>query len=95
MNIVKNKIYGTNENFNELREWLRNNEYEIEMPDGTFTLPSNWLYNKNYKQHCRPISCFPYSVDRWLLRNCPLNWLTDKIREQHGIFKTISIIQKS
>jgi len=49
-------------------------------------LPSNYLYPRNgYDKTQRPISNFPEKIDRWLLKNCKIDWVVDKLREQYGL----------
>jgi hypothetical protein len=65
------KIYGTQKQYHELRSWLR-----IWYPNGIkYLFPARGGFNKNH----RPISNFPNSVDEWLLKKCPIEWVTDRI----------------
>ena len=88
------KIYGTQEQYDDLEDWLKGNEKPIRCRVGMewiknrpiyeSSLPSEWLYSKKgYDKDDRPISNFPNEIDRWLLKNCPLQWVTDKIKEQY------------
>ena len=70
------KIYGTQEQYNELAKWL--NENNKKAVDG--------LYPKEgYNEEDRPISNFSEKTDKWLLDNCPLTWVTDRVKWQYGI----------
>jgi hypothetical protein len=69
------KIYGTQEQYYELRDYLTKNH-----PDAL-----RYLYPENYGCYDRPISNFPTKVDQWLLKRCPLEWVTDRIREQYNL----------
>jgi len=70
------KIYGTQEQYNELEQWLKvHNKKAIE-----------GLYPKDdYNLEDRPISNFSKKTDKWLLVNCPITWVTDRIKWQYGI----------
>jgi hypothetical protein len=79
------KIYGTQKQYNELKEWLKENQKPIKCKWGML-MPGNYLYPRNgYNKERRPISNFPHEVDKWLLKNCPIEWVTDNIKEQYGI----------
>ncbi len=34
------------------------------------------------------ISSFPEVIDKWLLKRCPLSFITDKIKSQYGLDRT-------
>jgi len=94
------KIYGTQKQYSELRNWLKRNAKIMRIPIG-ITLyangfegeeeyitahPIRFLYSvKGFNHSCRPISNFPEKIDMWLLKNCPLKWVTDEIKEQYDI----------
>ena len=70
------KIYGTQEQYIELEKWLNDNNKKA----------ISGLYPKEgYDKEYRPISNFSVKIDKWLLDNCPLTWVTDKIKWQYGI----------
>lgn len=51
-----------------------------------YILPTNCLYGRNgYNKEDRPISNFPEAIDKWLLKKCPIKWVTDRIKEQYNI----------
>lgn len=31
-----------------------------------------------------PITCFPESLDKWLMKHCPIIWIRDSINKQYG-----------
>ena len=69
------KIYGTQEQFEDFKAWLLPRKPEWR----------KYLYLDNgYKDIQRPISNFPTECDAWLLDNCPMEWVTDRIKEQYG-----------
>lgn len=70
------KIYGTHEQSKELREWLTKNKPEF--------LPSMYPHEDYPEDNCT-ISNFSEDEDNWLLENCPLEWVTDYIKEQYGM----------
>ncbi len=70
------KIYGTQEQYIELEKWLSDNNKKA----------ISGLYPKEgYDKEYRPISNFSEKTDKWLLDNCPLTWVTDRIKWQYGI----------
>lgn len=75
------KIYGTNEQYEEFKTWL-----EAKNPDAT-----KYLYHGDYasdpffKDRDRPISNFPEKIDNWLLENCDIDWVVSRIKEQYGL----------
>lgn len=72
------KIYGTNQQFREMRGWL-----EMNRPD----LLQHLYYGDYEDIKIRPISNFPEEADRWLFEHCPLAFIHEAIREQYGLRK--------
>ena len=92
------KIYGTKEQHAELKAWLLENEKPIKCKVGShyaagkiklirdWRLPSHYLYDPSYWSGDNgPISIFPKEIDKWLLKKCPIVWVTDYIKSQYGI----------
>ena len=76
------KIYGSNEQYDEFRLWIEKNkrEYLIYFYErGDYDEHSPHGYDKS-----RPITNFPERADRWLIANCPLAWVIDRINEQYN-----------
>ena len=70
------KIYGTPEQHRELTRWLESSRPDLQP----------FLYPEPVTMG--PISNFPTWADRWLLDNCPLEWVITRIRDQYlGIAK--------
>jgi len=75
------KIYGTEDQFIEFKNWL-----EVNKPDAI-----KYLYHGDYasdpffKDREKPISNFPEEVDRWLLKNCDIDWVISRIKDQYGL----------
>lgn len=78
------KIYGTTEQYDALRDWLEENKPELLM----------CLYQRDgYKNNnSRPISNFPTWADKWLMANCPFVWVRDAIAEQYNL-DAVEIVQ--
>lgn len=71
------KIYGSNDQYDEFYEWVGSNRPEIIKhfyPRDDFKPITN-----------RPITNLPEKDDMWLLENCPLGWVTDRIKDQYDI----------
>lgn len=70
------KIYGTQEQYDELERWLKGNNKKV----------IEELYPKDgYDKEYRPISNFSEKTDKWLLSNCPITWVTDRIKYQYNL----------
>lgn len=74
------KIYGTYRDHVELYDWMKKNKPEY----------CQWMRKPEdlshlYENEERSISNFPESVDMWLLNNCPITWVTDRIKQQYGL----------
>jgi len=71
------KIYGTEEQYAELKLWLQNNK-----PSAIkyLYMEGGWMNNEE-----RPISNFPTRIDKWLLKNCSIKWVQERLREQYGL----------
>lgn len=70
------KIYGTTEQFDELYDWLEEHYQEL--------LPCLYPRDGYTNDKDRPISNFPVYADKWLMANCPLDWVKEKILEQYN-----------
>ena len=69
------KIYGSQKDFEVLEEWLQKNKPEYFI----------YLYEADgYKDAIRPISNFSQEADVWLYNNCPISFVTERIREQYN-----------
>lgn len=71
------KIYGTNDQYDEFYEWAKNNN--------TFLLASFYPRDDFDPNPARPIANFTESDDMWLLEFCPIKWVTDRIKEQYSL----------
>jgi hypothetical protein len=92
------KIYGTQKQYNEFKNWLKENQKPIKCRVGyefngnkekkiyDMLLPTECLYPRNgYNKTERPISNFPEAIDKWLLKNCKIEWVINEIKEQYGL----------
>lgn len=85
------KVYGTYEQYLELREWLCtvnqkfacqvgwsiNGAKEYEMRH-----PLDYLYEHDKFDGEMPLSNFPELIDRWLAKNCPIEFVRKRLAEQ-------------
>ena len=72
------KIYGNLEQWIEFNDWCIDN-----YPDALeYFYPSR--RDDLTPDTERTITSFPECVDRWIFANCPIKWVTDRIREQYG-----------
>jgi len=92
------KIYGTQVQFLEFKKWLNNNQIPINCRVGTEhnesgdvideyedILPTDCLYEEiGYEKGYRPISNFPENIDKWLIDNCPIDFVKNRLKEQYG-----------
>jgi hypothetical protein len=79
------KIYGTQAQYDEFREWLEKNK-----PDAVDYLSSKVSEQVQYgidftPDSIRTISNFPESIDMWLLDNCPIEFIRERIKDQYNI----------
>lgn len=70
------KIYGTREQWNELHAFLSQTK-----PDWI----KKYMYSEPEVEG--PLSNFSYGCDQWLLKNCPLEFVIDRIKEQYNLKK--------
>ena len=70
------KIYGSTEEYDEFRTWMRRKKPEY----------LKYFYRRDdYRNHLsRPITNLPTHADRWLVKNCCLDWVVDRIKEQYN-----------
>jgi hypothetical protein len=75
------KIYGKKVQYDEFRAWCEKNK-----PDALkhFYPREYWdsIEWQDGKEH--PITNFPENIDMWMLKNCPIKWVTDYIGDQYG-----------
>ena len=71
------KIYATREQRQEFYDWCKANKPEA------LKYFYEW-YDEWNDGLDHPITCFPESIDIWLLHNCHIEWVLDRIREQYG-----------
>ena len=69
------KIYGSHQQFLELQGWLEHNKPEY--------LPR--LNPEGNHDNGASIALFAEDQDMWLLENCPLEWLIERIKYQYDI----------
>ena len=71
------KIYGTIEQHDEFSEWVKENKPEL----------LKYFYQKEVQVPSPNIiiTNLPEWADKWLLENCPIKWVTYRIKEQYCI----------
>lgn len=71
------KIYGSTEQWDEFYNWAKENRPGI----------LDYFYPRDdYEDYSdRPITNLPEKEDMWLLDNCPIKFVTDRIKEQYDI----------
>ena len=94
------KIYGTEKQYNQLHDWLKENQIPINCKTGfdwdverkciidqfEDVWPLDCLYPKaEVYNKKQPISNFPSEIDFWLLKHCPLKFVIRRIKEQHNL----------
>ena len=73
------KIYGTREQWKEFHKWCEENcppalKYFYSIEDQSWEAEEIMITN------------FPSEVDHFMLYNCDIEWVTDRIWDQHGLF---------
>ena len=78
------KIYGTNKEYDEFYQWIEDNFPELTQ---AFYPKNEDAYDKSsaYFNEVRPLTNFSEAADMWLLKNCPIKWVTEQIEEQYGL----------
>ena len=93
-----NRIYGAQQQYLELKEWLERTQKPIRCVvgwgsvDGKYEyqdiLPTDCLYDEDgYNEDYRPISNFPSEIDKWLIKECPLQFVRDRLKQQYPDLK--------
>ena len=70
------KIYGTKAQHDEFRAWCTQNKPEA------LEFFYDWMWDDG---GVHPIANFPEKIDFWLWVSCPIEFVTDRIREQYGL----------
>jgi hypothetical protein len=86
------KIYGTQEQYVQFKNWLLKNQVPIKYSrltsDGLKSeiLPTECLYDEDWDGEItyRPIANFPEVVDKWLMKNCNLDFIQERLKQQYG-----------
>ena len=74
------KIYAKYEQYLEFKTWCR--EHYPKALKYIYPWYDEW--NDDIEH---PIANFPEKIDKYLLKNCPIKWVTDRIKEQYGLDK--------
>lgn len=70
------KIYGTYEEYQELKKWLEKNDF-LE------AISCMYVYETEYVG-VQSISNFLTSIDKWLIHFCTIEWLQERLKEQYS-----------
>lgn len=70
------KLYGTKAQHDTFREWC------AALKPEALEFFYDWMWDDD---GVHPITNFPDEIDFWLWVNCPLEFVTDRIREQYGL----------
>lgn len=88
---VIDRIYCTSKKeFIEFYRWCEKlsevykKETQKEILSYFYTSPET--YDKDYSSYVYgvPITCFSESLDKWLMKHCPIIWVRDNIDKQYG-----------
>jgi hypothetical protein len=71
------KIYGTKKEYDEFHLWCSKHN-----PKLIYSF-YDWDYLDDGKNHA--MTNFSEEDDKWLLKNCPLTFITDRIKEQYNL----------
>lgn len=70
------KIYGNTQHYDALRDWLLKNKKEF----------VKYLYPRQ-EDWAFPIANFPKEADIYLIKNCPLKFVQESLKEQYLDYK--------
>ena len=75
------KLYGTPNQIVEFYDWCKeNNPFTTKyFYDWNMAESGDLLDSEKY-----PICNFPTSVDRWMVKHCPIQWVVTQIKHQYG-----------
>lgn len=75
------KLYGTPSQIAEFHSWCeKNNPFSTKyFYDWSMAEPGDMLNNEQY-----PVCNFPTSIDRWMVKHCPIQWVVTQIKCQYG-----------
>jgi len=71
------KIYGTKKQYDEFRRWCSRHKPEALVY--FYEWHDEYKDNKNYA-----MTNFPERIDRWMLKNCKIDWVVAYIKDQYG-----------
>ena len=74
------KIYGTQKQYDQFITWCKKHHRRKKLHK--YFYPVEGYEASKYE---RPITNFPKRHDMWLLKNCPFDWVTNRIKEQYGL----------
>ena len=74
------KIYGTREQHKEFYEWCEEN-----FPPAIHQFYDADAMDKNSK--IIPLTNFSYEIDLWMIENCPIEFVQDRLKEQYDYDK--------
>ena len=71
------KIYGTTEEYDIFHKWAKESRPEI----------LKYFYPRNgyERPYDRPMTNLPEKEDMWLLKNCPIEFVIKRIKEQYNL----------
>ncbi len=75
------KIYATADKQGEFRQWCKDNYPEALK----YFTPEDWWEEGWADGEEHPLTNFPENVDCYLMNNCPIGWVLDRLHEQYGI----------
>ena len=69
-----------------LVEWCKDKSFVLK--NGDVIRPSNYIYKWQEEEfdgeHERPVWNTPVYLDIWLIRNCPIEFIQERLKEQYG-----------
>lgn len=70
------KIYGSTKQYDQFHAWVVENNPRLLK----FFYPRNGYFDNED----RPITNFPTWADKWLMSNCTIKWVIERILEQYN-----------
>lgn len=74
------------EEYQSLVEWCKDKSFTLK--NGDVIRPSSYIYEWDKKsfdgEESLPVWNTPTCLDIWLIRNCPLEFIQDRLKEQYG-----------
>ena len=73
------KIYGTTKEYDQFLTWVNLHAKRKDL--------QRWFYPRNGWEDMddRPMTNLPCYIDKWVLKNCTIDWVIECLKEQYSL----------